>query len=145
MMLVTIEHDGTTGATHECDTRCEQPVVGTEEDAGTIGHLDADQATITPGTGIDARDHHAFGEIRNGARQRQRRGAHVERRDVVRQIDDRDVRSLLADDGLHHADVFGTEPEVRQERHRRESCRAHEHSVSVRTRNVVFLTGKTGP
>ena len=59
---------------------------------------------LVPTPGIDHAEDDAGGQVGDRPGQCQAAGAHVERGDLVGQVDDRDVRRELVDDRLDHPD-----------------------------------------
>ena len=99
------------------DRRGEQPVVGADEDAGAVGHLDGDGPAGGADAGIDDREHDALGNVGDGPGERQGAGAHVVGADAVGEVDRRDVRREVADHRLDDADELVVEAVVGEQRH----------------------------
>jgi hypothetical protein len=116
VVLRLVQHDGALRAARHRDSRREQPVVGSDEHALTTGDLDGDGAARRADTGIDDREDHAGVDVLDGARQGERTGADVVRRDAVGDVDDRRVRGDGPDDRLADADELVVEAVVGEER-----------------------------
>ena len=74
---------------------------------------------------IDDRQHDAARHVRDAPRQRERTGADVERRDLVGEVDDGDVRCEVTDDRLDHADELVGGAVVGEERDGVEAVTGH--------------------
>ena len=96
--------DGPFGAAGDGDGRRQQAVVRPDEDPGAAGDLDGDGPAGGPHTRIDDGDHHALGDVGDGAGQRQRTAADVERPDAVGEVDRRGVRREVTEHRLDDAD-----------------------------------------
>ena len=94
----------------------EQSVVGTDEHAFAVGDFDGDRLACAADPRIDDAEHDAAREVRDASGQRQAAGAHVERCDLVGEVDDAGVRSDVVDDCFDDADELVDEAVVGQER-----------------------------
>ncbi len=74
-------------------------------------------ASVGADAGIDDREHDARWHVPDAPGERERSTADVERRDLVGEIDDADVRCDVADHRLHDADELVAIAVVGQERH----------------------------
>jgi hypothetical protein len=95
--------------------RHEQPIVRPDVET-PVAAPQRDLPAVTADAGIDDREVHAFGEVRQRVREHDRALEHLVRLDPVRDVDDLD----LGRDPPHHAvadaDEVVLEPEVGQER-----------------------------
>ena len=82
----------------------EDPVVGPDEHRGAARHLDRDRLAVGAHAGIDDGEDHPGTGVLHRPGEGQATGAHVERRDLVGEVDDVDPGRELADDRLHDAD-----------------------------------------
>ena len=115
MVVLVGERDGASGAADHRDRRREQPVVRTEEDAGL--RLDRDRPPVGADSGVDDREHDPFGQVLHRAHERECAGPDVVRRDVVGDVDDRELGREAEHHCLADADELVGVPVVGQERH----------------------------
>ena len=78
LVLRVLERDDPLGAAEHRDGGREQPVVGADEHA--VLHLDGDAPPLGSDAGIDDREHEPLGQVLHRPDERERTGAHVERR-----------------------------------------------------------------
>jgi S-adenosylmethionine hydrolase len=95
----------------------QQPVVGTDEEAVLLGAAQRDGPALGPDLGVDDRQVHAGGHVRQCAAQDQCAGADVVPGDPVRDVDDPRRRRDPGDDAVADADEVVVEPIVAEERH----------------------------
>ena len=97
--------------------RGEEPVVGPDEIP--VLDLDRDTAPLAADTGIDDRQHDPLRQVLHGAHERERAGAHVERRDVMGDVDDPRRGRDVEDHGVADAHELVRPSVIRQERDER--------------------------
>ena len=113
-----VERDRALGASGERDGGSEEPVVRADQHAFALCHLDGDGDSVGRDAGVDHRHDDAARDIRDAPRERQAAGPHVERRDVVREVDRDDVRCDVSDHRLENTDELVGQPVVGEKRHR---------------------------
>ncbi len=115
VLLVGQDHRTPCAACHR-HRRGQQPVVGPDEHALAVGDLDRDRLAAAADTRVDHGEDHPTREVRNATGQRQAAGAHVERCDLVRQVDRVRMRCDVVDDRLDHTDELVDQAVVGQQR-----------------------------
>ena len=85
--------------------------------------LDRDATAVGADARIDDREHHALGEVLHRPDERESTGADVERRHVVGDVDDPEMRGDIEHDGVTHADELVSTPVVREKRNEAEPGR----------------------
>ena len=103
------------------DRRREQPVVGPDEHG--VLDLDRDATPVGADPGIDDREHDTLGQVLDRPHERQRARPHVERRDVVGDVDDPQLGSDVEHHRVAHAHELVGPPVVGEERDERRASR----------------------
>ena len=114
LVLRVLERDDPLGAAQHRDGGREEPVVGTDEHA--VLHLDGDAPSLGSDPGIDDREHEPFGEVLHRSRERERTGAHVERCNVVRDVEHAQLRCEVGHHRVADTDELVTAPVVGEKR-----------------------------
>ena len=92
----------------------EQPVVRADVEPSVAG-AESDGLPLGADTGIDDREVHALGHVREGVGEHERALQHLRRLDAVRDVDDVRVRRDALDHAVARADEVVLEPEVGEE------------------------------
>ena len=116
VVLLVGQHHGPPGAARHRHRRRQQTVVGPDEHALAVGDLDRDRLATAADARVDDGEDDTARDVGDAAGQRQAAGAHVERGDVVGQVDRLGVRSDVADDRLDDADELVDQAVVGQQR-----------------------------
>ena len=108
LVLGVLERDDPAGSAEHRDRRREQPVVGTDEEPAF--DLDRDAPPLGADARIDDCEHHAVGQVLHRPHERERPGAHVERGDVVGDVDDPQIGGTSSITAWHTPTNSSTRP-----------------------------------
>ena len=105
------------GTTGEGDCHRQHPVVRADEDSPPAGDGDRDRTATRADSRVDDGEHDTLRDVRDAAGEGERAGPHVERRNLVGEIEHRYVRGDVGDDTLNDTDELVTDSVVGKKRH----------------------------